>query len=125
MGGLVTLLLTIVTNGMMASNGVIQSESGMPLDTRALLIVTAYRALFACAGCHLASRLAPAGNPRIRYALALGTVLLALNVAGAVTSRGQVPLWYSLVAIALTIPCAIVGGATAVRAIARGRDCPN
>lgn len=117
-GGLTTLFLTIVTNGMMAANGVVPADSSTP-ETRVLLIVTAYRALFAIAGCHLASRLAPAGNPRIRYALALGMVLLALNTVGALTSRGQVPLWYSLVAIALTIPCAIIGGATAVRSLDR------
>jgi hypothetical protein len=118
-----TLFLTIVTNGMMAANGVVSADTAAP-RTRVLLIVTGYRALFAVLGCHLASRLAPPGNPRIRYALALGMVLLVLNVFGALTSRGQVPMWYSLLAIALTIPCAIVGGATAVRAIER-RDASH
>src|SRR5205809_862579 len=79
-GGLVTLLLTIVTNGMMATNGVLPAADSPMLDTRTLLLVTGYRALFSVLGCHLASRLAPSGNPRIRYALALGMLLLALNV---------------------------------------------
>jgi hypothetical protein len=120
-GATVTLLLTMVTNGMMAANGAVPGQTGALSGTRSLIIVTTYRALFSIIGCHLASRLAPANNPRIRYALALGTLLLVLNVVGALGSRGQVPLWYSLVAIALTIPCAIVGGATAVRALERGR----
>jgi hypothetical protein len=118
-GGIVTLLLTMVTNGMMAANGAAAGQTGPLSGTRSLIIVTTYRALFSTIGCHLAARLAPAHNPRIPYALALGTLLLALNVVGALGSRGQVPLWYSLVAIAVTIPCAIVGGATAARVMER------
>jgi hypothetical protein len=110
----------MVTNGMMAANGAVPGGAGV-LGTGSLIIITTYRALFSTIGCHLASRLAPAGNPRIPYALALGMLLLVLNVASALGSRGQGPLWYVLVTIALTIPCAIVGGATAVRSIARGR----
>jgi hypothetical protein len=121
LGGIVALLLTVVTDSMMAAHGMLPSDGGPMFDTGTLLLITAYRAVFATLGCHLASRLAPPGNPRIRYALALGTVLLALNVVGAVMRAGQVPVWYSICAIALTFPCAIIGGATAVRVLARGQ----
>jgi hypothetical protein len=116
-GVVVALVLTLVTSGMLAANGTLPPADVAARNTRALLIVTLYRALFAIVGSHLAARLAPTGNPRIPYALAVGMVLLALNAVGAVTTRGQVPLWYSLTAIALTVPCAILGGATAVRAM--------
>jgi hypothetical protein len=109
-GGLVTLVLTAVTASWMVARGILPP---LPVDT-------AMRALFATLGCHLAARLAPAGNPRIRYALALGVVLMVLNVMAASARWGQVPSWYLLSGIVLPFPCAIIGGATAARAMSGG-----
>ncbi len=114
-GGAVTVLLTIVTDNTLSAHGVLPSPGHPVFATGPLLLTAAYRGLFAILGCHMAARLAPAGQPQIRYALALGFLMLALNVFGAVSLWGQVPLWYSLIGIALTIPCAIIGGGTAAR----------
>jgi hypothetical protein len=118
-GGVVTTLLNLVTDNSLNAHGVLPSPERPMFDTGPLLLVAAYRSLFAIVGCHLAARLAPAGQPRIRYALALGFVMLVLNIVGAGTLWGRVPLWYSLTGIALTIPAAIIGGGTAVRMASR------
>lgn len=106
-GAFVTIALTIVTNSWLASRGV------MP----PLWLAAAYRGLFIVLGSHLAARLAPDGHPRLRYALALAVLFSALDVVVALSIAGQVPGWYVALGIALPLPCAIIGGATAVRAI--------
>jgi hypothetical protein len=118
-GGVVTLLLTFVTDNTLTAHEVLPAAPSIASSRPTLLLMVAYRALFAVLGCHLAARLAPAGEPRMRYAVGLGFVLMALNIGAAVSLRGQVPVWYSLTGIALTIPCAIVGGGTAARAMAK------
>jgi hypothetical protein len=119
-GGFVTVLLTVVTDNTLSAHQVLPSAASRPVpETGSLLLTAAYRGLFAILGCHMAARLAPAGQPRIRYALALGALMLIANVIGAVSLWGQVPFWYSLSGIALTIPYAIVGGGTAARVMAR------
>ena len=118
-GGLVTLLLTVVTDNTLSAHQVLPGGDRPVPATGSLLLAAAYRGLFAILGCHMAGRLAPAGQPRIRYALALGAVMLVVNVIGAVSLWGQVPAWYLLSGIALTIPYAIIGGGTAARVMAR------
>jgi len=118
-GGLVTLLLTVVTDNTLSAHQVLPGEDRAVPGTASLLLAAAYRGLFAILGCHMAARLAPAGQPRIRYALALGALMLVVNVIGAASLWGQVPAWYSLSGIALTIPYAIIGGGTAARVMAR------
>lgn len=110
-GVVVTIALTVVTDSWLAARGVVP----------ALSLPAAYRGLFTVLGGHLAARLAPAGQPRIRYAMALAVLLTVMNVIGALTYGGQtqVPAWYLLLGIALPLPCAIIGGATAARAMAR------
>jgi len=119
LGGLIAGMLTVVTDNWLGAHGVLPVGGASAPTTSTLLLVVAYRALFATVGCHMAARLAPRGQPRIRYALALGGLMMVVNVIGAFSLQGQVPLWYSLSGIALSIPCAILGGGTAVQAMAR------
>ena len=121
-GGIVTLLLTVVTDNWLGAHQVLPSPDSPVFQTRPLLLIAAYRGLFAILGCHMAARMAPAGQPRIRYALALGGLLFAMNLVGAPSLWGRVPAWYSLSGIALTIPYAIIGGGTAVRVMARAPE---
>lgn len=116
-GGAVMLMLTVVTDNWLAARGLLPAAGEAP-TIGSMLLVTGYRGLFAIIGCHMAARLAPAGQPRIRYALALGVLLLVLNVVGATTNRGLFPLWYVLLNLALPIPWAIIGGGTAARVMA-------
>ncbi len=117
-GGVVTLLLTVVTDNALSGHQVLPGDARPALGAPALLLMAGYRGLFAILGCHLAARLAPASQPRMRYALGLGFLLMVLNIVGAVSLWGVVPMWYSLSGVALTIPYAIIGGGTATRAMA-------
>lgn len=121
-GGVIALMLTVVTDNTLGAHGVLPADGNASVSGGALLLVAVYRGLFAVLGCHVAARMAPEGQPRMRYALALGILMLVLNVMGAVSNWETVPRWYLLGSIALTIPYAIVGGGTAVRAIAMGRE---
>lgn len=116
-GGVVILMLTIVTDNWLAARGLLPT-AGVAPTVGSLLLVAAYRGVFAIIGCHMAARLAPTGQPRIRYALALGGLLLVLNVIGATSNRGLFPMWYVLMNLALPIPWAIIGGGTAARVMA-------
>ena len=112
------LLLTVVTDNLLGAHGMLPSAGHPVSEASPLLLMAAYRGLFAMLGCHMAARLAPEHQPRIRYALALGVVMLVVGVIGAVSLWGQVPAWYSLSGIVLSIPYAIIGGGTAVRVMA-------
>jgi hypothetical protein len=117
-GAVVALALSVVTDNWLGAHQILPAPGVVP-SRGVLLLVLAYRGLFAIAGCHLAARLAPAGQPRIRYALALGALLLALNAIGARSNWSVLPTWYLLASIALQGPWAIIGGGTAARAGAR------
>jgi len=117
-GGCITLVLTVVTDNWLGAHQVLPSPGSPVFATGPLLLIAAYRGLFAIFGCHMAARMAPAEQPRIRYALALGGLLFAMNLVGVGSLWGRVPVWYSLSGIALTIPYAIIGGGTAVRVMA-------
>lgn len=92
--------------------------SGIVTDTGALLLALAYVAVYAIGGCYLTARMAPS-RPML-HALVLGVLGLAFNVMGVVTTWGQVPAWYSLVGLALTMPYAWIGGRIRERELARG-----
>ncbi|MGE0451443.1 MAG: hypothetical protein AB7Q29_17860 [Vicinamibacterales bacterium] len=117
-GATVTLLLIVVTDRWLIARGVLPGAGLPSYGTASLALAAAYRALFAILGCHMAARLAPKGRPRLPYAMALGVVMVLLNVTAASSMWGQTPRWYPLMGIALPLPCALIGGATAVRAIA-------
>lgn len=117
-GTIITVMLTVVTTGWLSVRGLMPA-AGEPMGAGALVLGTLYRAFFVVVGSHLAARLAPAGQPRIRYALAVGVLMLVVSVVAAVSERSAAPMAFLLLNIALPVPCAIVGGGTAVRAMAR------
>ncbi len=82
--------------------------SGIVTDSRALVLALVYVAVYAIGGCYLTGMLAPS-RPML-HAMILGALGLAFNAAGVVMTWGQVPAWYSLVGLALTMPYAWVGG---------------
>lgn len=82
--------------------------SGIVTDNVALVLTLVYVAVYAIGGCYLTARLAPS-HP-MRHALILGALGLAFNVMGVVATWGQVPAWYSLIGLVLTMPYAWIGG---------------
>lgn len=67
-----------------------------------------YVGVFAIAGCYIAARLAPS-HP-MRHALILGGLGLILNIAGSIAMWNTAPSWYHIIAIALVMPYAWLGG---------------
>lgn len=88
-------------------------------STPYLLLTQAYVALFAIAGCYLCARLAP--HSPMRHALILGALGLAFNIFGSYSRWADVPVWYHVVALTLTMPYAWMGGRLRERELARGQ----
>lgn len=83
-----------------------------------LLIIQLYVFAYAVFGCWIAARLAP--NKPMRHALILGLLGLLFNIAGTIALWDKMPAWYHIVALALVIPAAWVGGRIRERQVARG-----
>ena len=83
---------------------------GEPMTNLHALVATAYRIAFSIAGCYVAARLAP--DHPTRHALALGVLGVLISLAGAIATwnANLGPAWYALVLVALSLPCAWVGG---------------
>jgi hypothetical protein len=75
-------------------------------------LATAYRIVFGVLGCWVAARLAP-DRPMV-HAAALGVVGVVISLAGLVYAQKQGPefgpLWYSIAIVAISLPCAWLGG---------------
>lgn len=83
-----------------------------------LLLMQAYVFAYATFGCWLTARLAP--DRPMRHALILGALGLAFNIAGSIALWDKMPVWYHLVALALVMPAAWLGGRIRERQLARG-----
>lgn len=81
------------------------------------LLALGYRIVIAIASCYVAGRLAPWAP--MRHALALGAIGLVLSSLGAMAAANMNlgPIWYPIALIAVTLPCAWLGGALARRAL--------
>lgn len=92
--------------------------SGIVTSTGALILALAYVAVYAIAGCYVTARMAPS-RPML-HALVLGALGLAFNVMGVVATWGQVPAWYAVAGLVLTMPYAWIGGRLRERELAGG-----
>lgn len=81
---------------------------GRLTDPGLLLLTLAYVTLFAVAGCYLTARLAP--RRPMAHALVLGVLGLLFNIAGTMARWETAPAWYHVVALALVMPSAWLGG---------------
>lgn len=106
-GLLAIIVLSIATDSVLHATGVFPSW-GQRMGDAHFLLALVYRIVYGGAGCYIAARLAP--DRPMQHALALGVVGLALSTAGAVAMWGAGPPRYSLAGIAITMPCAWVGG---------------
>ena len=83
-----------------------------------LIAMQVYVFVYAVFGCWLAARLAP--DHPMRHALILGVLGLVLNVGGSIAMWNTAPVWYHIVAIALVMPAAGLGGRIRERQLAGG-----
>lgn len=114
-------MLTVVTGNWLNAHGWVPDPAAAGSATGFLLLVLLYQSLFAGIGSHMAARLAPEGQPRIRYALAVGALLSIVGIISAAQTTSPFPMWYLLAGIVLPIPAAIVGGGSATWTLARRR----
>ncbi len=83
-------------------------------------LATSYRLVFNVFGGYLAGRLAPRQPMRHAMILAIvGIVLSGLGLAANIAKPDLGPIWYPLLLVLTTFPCAWLGGRLAERAIAR------
>ena len=110
-GAVIAGLLVIV--GLSSAADAVMHAAGIypPLPQRMagdlFLIATAYRIAFGVLGCYVTARLAP-GRP-MRHAMVLGGIGTVMATAGALAFWDFGPAWYSIVIIAISIPCAWAG----------------
>jgi hypothetical protein len=86
---------------------------GQSMSDGLFLLALAYRVLLGIAGSYVTARLAP--DRPMQHALALGLVGVLLGTAGTVAMWNAGPAWYPLTLIAVTMPCAWLGGRLRLR----------
>jgi multisubunit Na+/H+ antiporter MnhB subunit len=115
-GLLAIFVLSLVTDALLHAAGLFPSL-GQSMSDQLFPLATAYRVVYAVAGCYITARLAP--DRPMAHALMLGIVGVILSTVGAaVTWNYEPPLgphWYSLALIAQSLPCAWLGGWLRVR----------
>jgi len=88
------------------------------------LLALAYRTVDAIIGTYLVGRLAP-HRPR-RHAMTLGligVVLSSLGVVATIYGGPELgPIWYPLALVAISLPCAWIGGTLAQRSRGQRTD---
>ena len=110
--GIVFVILThLGMDVLMHATGVFPPW-GQPMSDALFLWVLIYRTGFSVAGAYVTARLAP--HHPLQHALAGAAIGLLVSIAGTVATwnRGPEfgPHWYPLALIALTLPCAWLGG---------------
>ena len=84
------------------------NEAGRTQNLSILMLIAAYVAVYAIAGCYLTARLAP--NRPMRHALILGALGLAMNIVATTSLWGTLPAWYLVMNLLLVMPYAWIGG---------------
>jgi hypothetical protein len=110
-GLVVIFVLSIGTDQILHSTGV-YPPWGQTMSDGLFGVATLYRIAYGILGCWLTARLAP--DRPMKHALMLGFIGLAFSLAGLVAAQKQGPelgpLWYSLAIVAISLPCAWLGG---------------
>ena len=85
---------------------------GQTMADGLFLLALGYRTVDGILGCAIAAALAP--SRPMRHALTLGGIGIVLSSLGVLATLGggpeYGPLWYPLALVAITLPCAYVGG---------------
>lgn len=107
-GLIAVVVLSTLTDVVLESTGLMQTN---PFDANPwwlVVIVIIYRNIYGTVGSYLAARLAP--HKPMRHAIILGFIGFALSIAGTIVMWDIPPHWYPLTLIALTLPSAWLGG---------------
>lgn len=86
-------------------------------STAALLVISAYVALYGILGCYVTARLAP--SRPLLHALILGGLALAMSIPVTLSVWSDAPAWFNLYNLLAVMPYAYVGGLIRERELAR------
>lgn len=107
----VIFALSVGTDQILHATGV-YPPWGRPMTHSLFGLATLYRIVYGVLGCWVTARLAP--SRPLAHAMTLGGIGVVLSLAGLVAAQKQTPalgpLWYSLAIVAISLPCAWVGG---------------
>jgi hypothetical protein len=106
-GFLATVILSVATDALLHGTGIFP-PFGQPMSDALFALATAYRIAYGIAGAWIVARLAP--DRPLQHALVFGLIGLVLSSAGAAAMWDAGPAWYSLAIIAISLPCAWIGG---------------
>ena len=108
------LVIAVLDNGIdfiLHSTG-IYPPLGQTMSDGLFLLALAYRTLDGILGTYVAGRLAP--RRPLAHALTLGGIGIVLSSLGVLATLGGGPefgpIWYPLALVAVTLPCALIGG---------------
>jgi hypothetical protein len=112
LGFLAVVVLSTATDQLMHALA-IYPPWGEPMYEPSLnILALAYRSVYAVLGSYIAARFAP--RAPMAHALILGGVGFVLSLLGAVAAisypKDLGPLWYPVVLVLTTLPCAWLGG---------------
>lgn len=109
-GLVVVVVLSIATDAVMHATKIFP-PSGEGMTSGLFLLATAYRSIYAVAGCYIAARLAP--DHAMKHALVLGFVGFVLSIAGLAATWNSPelgPRWYPIALVVTALPLAWLAG---------------
>lgn len=110
-GILLGAILSIATDMVFEMSGLVppiaaRAANGSP--TWFLIVAIVYRSIYTVLSCYAGALVAP--NHHMRYAVALGIIAFAANLAGTIGMWSLGQHWYPISLTILAIPCAWLGG---------------
>lgn len=87
-------------------------------NTAALLLISAYVALFGILGCYVTARLAP--SRPLLHALIMGGIALAMSIPMTISMWNDAPAWFNVYNLLAVMPYAYIGGSIRERELSRG-----
>jgi len=111
LAGFVTILVTHTgTDAVLHATGVFP-PAGQTMSDALFVFAASYRFVFSVFGAYVTARLAPA-RP-LKHALVLGSIGVALSLAGLLATLGRGPefgpIWYPLSLVLVSLPCCWLG----------------
>ena len=102
-------LLSITTDFLLESIGILPDPNKGLFDTRAIILVLAYRGIYTIFAGFIIAKLAP--SKPILHAIILGAIGIIITVLATTepSFSDKAPLWFGYTMAAITIPCLWLG----------------
>ncbi|MBS4063833.1 MAG: hypothetical protein KGZ74_04705 [Chitinophagaceae bacterium] len=106
-GFMLAAILSIGTDILLNSLGIIDMESFKDSSTVIILIVIIYRFIYNVIGCYLTSKLAP--DKPMKHALIIGVIGTLFALLGSIVMWDKAVAWYNISVIIISLPSAWIG----------------